>query len=371
MSATLRLRAFLAPCVIAATAGRLAAQDLAAEWPRASMAEVGMDSAHVALAMDSLPGGSAHGLHSMLVVRRGTLVYERYWSGHAAGTLHDLRSATKSITSLLTGIAIERGHLPGVDAPMLPYLAPRYADLDNPHEAKSRITLAHLLTMRGGLACDDHDRRSPGQEDRMYRSRDWVRHFLELPVAHEPGDSARYCTGGVVALGRVLAEASGTPVPELARDALFAPLGIEQARWATFDGGRQTDTGGHLRLRPRDMAKIGQLVLQEGRWDGRQVVPAAWIRESTSMHTRLGEGRPYGYLWWQVGAAYPGHTVRIVHASGNGGQFIFIVPDLELVAVFTGGTYDSPRAGLPLHLLATAILPATEEIRAARLRAGN
>ncbi|AXW61199.1 hypothetical protein CJO94_03795 [Ralstonia solanacearum] len=124
------------------------------------------------------------------------------------------------------------------------------------------ITLEHLLTMRSGLACDDRDPASPGQEDRMYQERDWVRYFLELPVAAPAGTVAHYCTGGVVALGRVVAEASKQPIPTFANAVLFGPLGISNARWADFDAHRQTDTGGHLALRPRDMAKIGQLVLQ-------------------------------------------------------------------------------------------------------------
>lgn len=351
-------------CVaLAALAGCAAPRRLASTrpiegWVTATPAEVGMDAALLRGAGERLDGERRHGVDSMLVVRRGRLVVERYWNGHDMATLHDLRSATKSITSLLVGIALERGLLRDVHDPVLGYLARAYPDLAADVHSPP-LTLEHLLTMRSGRACDDHDRRSPGQEDRMYRSTDWVRFFLTLPTLEPPGEVARYCTGGVVTLGRVVAEASGAPIAEFAAQHLFGPLGIRAVAWQRFDGGRQTDAGGHLHMRPRAMAKIGQLVLQRGVWDGDDIVSGAWIDTSTAVHTRFAaDDRPYGYLWWRAQARLGERSVDVIFADGNGGQYIFVVPALDLVAVFTGHSYNSPAAARPFALLGEYILPA-------------
>ena len=331
-------------------------------WVTARPAEVDMNGELLRAAVRRLDGERRHGIDSMLVVRRGRLVAERYWNGHDMASLHDLRSATKSVTSLLVGIALDRGLLGDVHDPALPYLTRAY-----PQQTTSpEITLEHLLTMRGGLACDDRDRGSPGHEDRMYRSRDWTRFFLELPRLHAPGERAVYCTGGVVALGRIVAEASGTSIAEFSGEHLFGPLGILAYAWQTFDGRRQVDTGGHLRLRPRAMAKIGQLVLQRGVWDQGDIVSGAWIDASTAVQTRFADdGRPYGYLWWRMQAVIDARPIDLIYADGNGGQYIFIAPALDLVVVFTGSNYNSPKAGRAFAILGEYILPAAAPAPAA------
>jgi CubicO group peptidase (beta-lactamase class C family) len=349
-----RIAAVALACGLAACASRAPRQ--VEGWVTATPAEVAMDGEPLRAAVALLNRERRHGIDSMLVVRRGRLVAERYWNGHDMSTLHDLRSATKSVTSLLVGIALDRGLLGDVSDPVMSYLSGDYPDL----VAKdSTITLEQLLTMRSGLACDDRDRRSPGHEDRMYRSRDWTRFFLELPRARPPGESTRYCTGGVVTLGRVVAEASGRTIGAFSAEHLFGPLGILAFAWQRYDGGQQTDTGGHLRLRPRAMAKIGQLVLQRGVWDSGDIVSGAWIDASTSVQTRFDDDkRPYGYLWWRVQAQIGERKVDLIYADGNGGQYIFIAPGLDLVVVFTGSNYDSPAAGRPFAILGEYILPA-------------
>ncbi|MDM0039031.1 serine hydrolase [Variovorax sp. J22G21] len=334
-----------------------AADELSAPLPSAQPSEVEMDGALLRQAVSDLPPESEHGLRSMLVMRRGKLVLETYWNGRDGNVQQDIRSATKSVTSLLLGIAVDRGLVKSVQEPVRTYLGSIY-----PESAllKQDVKVEHLLTMRSGAACNDHDGGSPGQEDKMYRERDWVGFFLALPMANPAGEAAHYCTGGVVALGRILAATSKASVPEFANNALFDPLGITGARWSRFDNGRQTDTGGHLFLRPQDMLRIGQLVLQGGVWNGRQLVSRAWIEQSTREHTRIDNRRPYGYLWWPQPAPYRGRQVRAILADGNGGQYIFVVPELELVAVFTGGNYNSRKAQRPFEIMSKYILPAVQ-----------
>jgi CubicO group peptidase (beta-lactamase class C family) len=320
--------------------------------------EVETDGELLRHAMSDLPPASEHGLRSMLVMRRGKLVLEAYWNGYDKNAQQDLRSATKSITSLLVGIAIDRKFVKGIAEPLRTYLEPVYP---NASALQQNITLEDLLTMRSGLACNDRDEGSPGQEDRMYRERDWVGYFLHLPTVSPAGQATHYCTGGAVVLGRVISEASKRSVPTFADEFLFGPLGIKGAHWSDFDNHKQTDTGGHLSLRPRDMARIGQLVLQGGTWKGQQVLPRAWIEQSTSEHTRIDGRKPYGYLWWRLLVPYHDSHVSAIFAGGNGGQYIFVVPELELVTVFTGGNYNSRKAQRPFQIMNQYILPAVQK----------
>ncbi len=332
--------------------------------PTASPQSVGLNADRLGAIAQQIASKDDHDLHSMLILRNGKVAFEEYYNGHSADNPHDIRSATKSITALLAGIAIARGDLPSVDAPMMDYLASAYPDADD----KADITVGDLLTMSSGMDCDDGDRQTRGQEDRMYRSKDWTAYFLALDRAYPPGDSTRYCTGGVVALGEVIAQATGSDFAAFADDALFRPLGITNYRWARYDDGRKVDTGGHLLLTPQAMAKIGLLVLQNGQWNGEQIVPAEWIAQATTARTRI-NGSSYGYLWWSDTVHYGDRTVDIVWASGNGGQTIFLAPEFDLAAVFTAGYYNSDRTRVVFELFSNGVLPAVEEIRAHLLKA--
>ncbi|MEM8556924.1 MAG: serine hydrolase [Bacteroidota bacterium] len=334
---------------------------LNAPLPEGTPEAVGLDLSYLSRVSRHFEEETDHKLHSMLVVRNGLLVFERYYNGFGRDNPHDLRSATKSITSLLTGVAIERGALAGADAPLMDYLAGAYPDIRD----KGDIELRHLLTMSSGLDCDDGDRSTRGQEDRMYRSDDWVAYFLALERPHAPGDTTRYCTGGVVALGEAIAQGSGQDFADFAADALFDPLGIQNYRWARFDDERKVDTGGHLLLTPQGMAKVGLLVLNEGRWGAEQVVPAEWIERSVEPRTQI-NGEPYGYLWWRNTLRYggpDGEAVDVISARGNGGQVIFVVPEYDLVAVFTAGYYNSGDTQIVYNIFYNAVMTSVPELQ--------
>ena len=324
--------------------------------PTAEPAEVGLDPNVLASLSQQIAAKSRHDLHSLLVLRHGRLAFEQYYNGHSRDTPHDLRSATKSITSLLTGIAIESQAIESLESPIMDYLADEYPEVQD----KDHLTVRHLLTMSSGLDCNDRDRKTKGQEDRMYRSKDWVRYFLSLKPTLPAGEKSFYCTGGVVALGEVVAKATGTSFERFADDALFGPLGIRNYRWATFDQDRKVDSGGHLLLTPQAMAKIGLLVLQKGQWQGKQLVPESWIELSTQEQTQV-DGQPYGFLWWQTRLSYGDRTLNAVTARGNGGQLIFVLPELDMVVVTTAGYYNSEKSRLGYELLYRAIVPAALE----------
>lgn len=270
----------------------------------------------------------------------------------------DLRSATKSVTALLVGIAVDRGLLPGVDVPVADLL-PRHRELLLADPGKAAITVEDLLTMRSGLACDDWDRRSPGHEDRMYRRRDWVAFWASQPLAHPPGEVFSYCTGNVIALGEILAAAAGADAESFAAEHLFGPLGIERAAWERWDRGRGVDTGGHLRLAPDDLASIGELVLARGDHDGRRIVSAAWVEAMTEPRTPIpGVGHQYGYLWWLDRTTDPAlPATEVWWAQGNGGTLLVVLPGVDAVMTVTGTRFGRPDALEPMIWLRDRLLP--------------
>ncbi|MBL8519871.1 MAG: serine hydrolase [Betaproteobacteria bacterium] len=270
----------------------------------------------------------------------------------------DLRSATKSITALLAGIAIARGHVPSVKS-RVAALLPEHRKALESDPRKAAMTVEDLLTMRSGLDCDDWSPGSPGHEDTMYERRDWLAFWAALPSRDAPGTHFSYCTGNVIALGAIIASAAGMPLDRFAREHLFEPLGIRGERWDTWLGGRQVDSGGHLRLQPGHFARIGELVLAQGRWQGRQVVPAGWILRATTAHTEIpGRKQRYGYLWWvdETSLANLPKT-RLLMAWGNGGNYLVVMPELRAVAAFTGTRFNQPNALEPLVWLRDRILP--------------
>jgi CubicO group peptidase (beta-lactamase class C family) len=302
-----------------------------------------------------------HRLHSVIVGIEGEIVLERYYNGRDEGSIHDIRSATKSITAILIGIAIDQGIISGVEAPVADILQPAYPDMD----IRRDVTVHDLLTMSSGKDCDDWDRSSPGNENRMYRRRDWAEFFLSLGQVTEPGSVGSYCTGGVVTLGRILEVALDMPLDQWADEALFNPLGIRNYRWEYYDRGRSVDTGGHLHISPRGLMAIGFMLLNEGNFGGETVLSADWIAEMWMPQSDL-LGQPYGYLWWLYVVDYGYGPVEVYIARGNGGQNLFLVPSIGLSAVTTTSYYNHPRAVVSDQLFFNAILPDVLAIRKPR-----
>jgi CubicO group peptidase (beta-lactamase class C family) len=328
------------------------------------LASAGLDASVAQAIVAGVMDGRYAELHGVLVYRHGRLVLEEYFYGYDRGRPHQMRSATKSVVGALVGIAIDHGALAGEEERVVARLP--YAEYANPHPQKQALTLGDLLTHRSGLACDDWDPESPGNESRLMESADWVKAFLDLPVAAERGTTARYCSAGVWTAGRMVERATGEALPAYAQHMLFDPLGIraEDVRWNVTLAAENAGTFAQLNLRPRDMLKLGILFQQGGRWNGRQVISEAWVRRSTAEHARIGD-EGYGYFWWHqwfnVRTADGPRRVDMVVAKGNGGQKIFLVPSLDLVAVFTAGAYnaeDTPPNAVMIDILLPALLAA-------------
>jgi len=328
-------------------------------WVTAAPGDVGMDQAPLVALMNELRSRD-HGLNGILVARHGRLVFEEYFPGQQVdleaedprprvdvafdrSTPHYMASASKSVTSALVGIAIDRGLITGVGAKLFSFF-PDYADLNDTQ--KSGITLAHLLTMRSGWSWSDDDiDADQSDEVQMFFSQDPLRFLLERPLARPPDTHMDYNSGNTVLLGEIVRRTSGMDLHAFARQYLFGPLGIDTSRWAHCrNAAAVAFAGGGLYMRPRDMAKIGQLYLHDGVWNGNVVISQQWVRQSVQnafvswdqfsdhyMHTG------YGYQWWP-GRWDSGATTFL--AAGWGGQFIMVVPSLDLVIVITGDYYD-------------------------------
>jgi CubicO group peptidase (beta-lactamase class C family) len=322
-------------------------------------AHAGLDTVIVARLVHRIVDGTYPDVHAVLVHRGGRLVVEEYFYDYDRDRPHQMRSLTKSVVSTLVGIAIDRRFLESDTTLVTPHLP--YGSYANPDPRKARLTLRDLLTMRSGLACDDWDASSPGNESRMYLSPDWVKFVLDLPMVEQPGTRGHYCSGNVAVAGRIVERVSGMSLPAFAQQHLFTPLGIRarDVKWNYTLSASNAATFAQVYLRPRDMLKLGLLVKHQGRWNGRQVVSRDWIARATKQWSTVGD-QAYGYFWWHQWvnaetAAGP-RRVDMIVATGNGGQKIYLVPSLELVVVMTGGNYNVNSPGTAI--MAKEILPA-------------
>ena len=345
-----------------------------AGWRTAPAAAVGMDPKLVA----KLDAQAAYHpqLRSLLVVRHGELVYERYWQGDAR-TGQFAFSVTKSFTGALVGIALGDHRIKSLHQTVAALLARHLPAGADPRLA--RVTVQQLLTMTSGLAGDDSTiGGDPALMERLQRSRDWVRHILGRKLVTTPGTAFAYSNAGSHLLSALVADATGQSTLAFARARLFGPLGIHTERalvgvevpnpspalrqayaraavaWPTDPQGYFTGFGG-LKLPARDLAKLGYLYLNGGRWDGAQVIPAGYVRASIQVqsHPPPAAGvAGYGYQWWVT--SEHGHPSFL--AMGYGGQFVQVVPDLDLVVVITSDAAN--RRWDAANLVGEAIVPA-------------
>lgn len=337
---------------------------LVGSWAGAALAQPapGFDAVTAAIR-----AGTYQQVTSVLVERGGKLVYEQYFDDGGAEALRNTRSATKTITGMLVGAAVDRGLLTS-QSRILSYFPDRQP-LQNPDPRKAQITVEDFLTMSSLLECDDENSFSRGNEERMYLVEDWVRFALDLPIKGFPdwqpkpaqspyGRAWSYCTAGPTTLGAVLERATKQSVPAFAQATLFGPLGVTTAKWQSQPLGTAM-TGGGLELTSRDLMKFGQLYLDGGRWAGRQVISQDWVRRSVTPHANAREDTDYGYLWWLQTFHIGDRAVKTWGMYGTGGNKLYVLPDQEAVVVVTTTNYSVSGAGaLTDKLFTTLIVPA-------------
>ena len=334
--------------------------DLGDGWQTASLQDDGLDVQKLTAMMEDIQDGGFYDLHSLLIVKDGRLVFEEYFHNYNQNRIQGVASVTKSVTSILIGIAIDQGLIKGVNQ-SLSELLPAYRDLLDADPLKQKLQLWHILTMTSGLQWDEDmypygDSRNDAT--RMERSADAVRFVLDRPMAREPGQQFQYCGGNSMLLSAILEEATGMKATEFARESLFEPLGISVYQWDAYADGH-TNTDGGLSLRPRDMAKIGQLMLNSGDWQGAQIVSPEWVAESTRARTNAGIAR-YGYQWWRDSQSVLLETVETYFAAGYGGQMISVYPEQDMVIVFTHTTANHDENSMHIMFLQSKyLLPAS------------
>lgn len=339
-----------------------------AGWPTGTLADAGFVP-HLGERLDArFAAGDLDGLHAVLVARHGTLVLERYYPGEdeswgrPLGTVafgpevrHDLRSVTKSVVGLLYGIALAEGAVPSLDTPLVE-LFPEYPDLAG-DPVRRRMTVAHALTMTLGTEWNEElSYADPRNSERaMEAAADRYRFILDRPMVSEPGTRWTYNGGATALLGGLIARGTGTTLRDFAERALFSPLGIRDVEWIQGSDGAFAAASG-LRLRPRDLAKIGQLALDGGRRDDIPIVPADWLAASFTPHASTGELQ-YGYQWW-LGPAAPDGRPGWIAGFGNGGQRLFLGPRLGVIVLVLAGRYNQPDAWtLPVRVITEIVLP--------------
>lgn len=344
---------------------------VAQELPSANPSDLGMDPGLLDDLTRHIKSSPEKNIHSILLLKNGSLVYEEYFSGEDENmgqslgrvefdenTLHDLRSVSKSVTSILLGAAIDRGFIPSVDSKVVDLL-PGYREGVAIHNLN--LTVRHLLTMSAGLEWNEDipytDPRN--SELQLVTTKDPVAFMLGLASITTPGEKFLYNGGLTVLLGAIIEKRVGMPLESWAKQVLFEPLGITDYFWHKHDSGLLWTASG-LRLTPRSMGKIGLLMLNQGRWRGQQIVSSQWVAESLSPKIKAHGGfAGYGYQWWVFNYGWNGESHSIPIALGNGGERIFVLAELDGVVVITAGNYnDFRRSSISDEIFAKYILPA-------------
>lgn len=324
------------------------------EWIKAAPETVGFAANIERKLAAGLESGLLLPMHTVAVSRAGKLVLEQYYEGEDESwgdslgrvsfgpeVLHDLRSVTKSIVGLLYGIALERGLVPPVEAPVIDAF-PEYPDLIA-DAARRKVTIAHTLNMTMGMEWDENRPYTDptNSEIAMEMAADRYRFILERPIVGEPGQTWIYSGGAVALIGALIERGVGKPLPEFAGEALFEPLGISDFHWMAGSDGVASPASG-LRLRAPDLMRIGAMAIDGGRFEGRQVVPEAWMEASWTPAVNTPDGLGYGRLWFIGEAPVPafGKPVRWIGAFGNGGQRLWLAPEAGVVCVIYAGDYN-------------------------------
>jgi len=331
------------------------------DWEISSLKDEGINPEKIKKLILDIFNGKIKDIHSVLIVKNGKLVLEDYFYGYARNKTHSMMSVSKSITSILIGISKDQKKIPSIDKYIYEFFT-FYKDI-RWDDQKNAIRLKHVLNMTAGLDWNyweypDTDPRSTTQA--MIRSNDWIKFTLEREVIDTPGKNFVYNNGLTMLLGEILKNATGMHADKFAEQYLFDPLGISEFSWQKLPNGTIITAWG-LKLRPRDMAKIGYMMLKYGRWKDKQIVSSSWVKESTKAQVAgdilLGSG--YGYQWWCGRTFINNRSVETFYAAGKGGQYIFVCPALDFVTVFTSKPEDHPMGELkPQIIMVNHIIPA-------------
>ena len=282
---------------------------------------------------------------SVLVAKDGQLDYAGYFGGADANTLHNTRSATKSVTAMAVGAAIDDGFLKGVDSKAFAAFA-RERPFRFSSSAKDAITVRDLLTMSSALACNDNEWSSPGNEEHMHPARRWLYFVLDLPVEESYARNERgfgpfrYCTAGSFLLGQIVERVAERPIDRYTQQRLLSPLGIDTVRWYRSPS-QEVQTGGGLEMTSRALLALAELVRNDGRHGDRQLLSRDWVQEMLTVHVQANAVQGYGYQWWHQPMRCGAGTVDVWYMAGNGGNKVALIRELNLSVVVTATLYGT------------------------------
>ncbi len=324
-------------------------------WITASTVDVGATNTFLSKLIDEVNKNELPNTHSVLIAKEGKLVFEAYFDGYNPHISHDQRSASKSISSAMIGIAIEDKILTGVDQKLYEFIPKEFQYTKD--TLKSKISFEDLLTMSSGLDVD-----GDASENNYQSSDDWLKTTLEAKIVQEPGTGANYGSANPFLLGVSLDQQLQSPLELYMEEKLFAPLGITNYIIQTENTATTPYFGGGMYLTPRDMLKFGQLYLDKGKWKGKQILSESWVVASFKKYRRLQDvpdKNEYGYLWWHKTYTVGEKKVSSIEARGAGGQYICVIPELKSVVVITSGNYRSRKLlQQPESILEKYVLPA-------------
>jgi len=336
-------------------------------WKTSNLESVDIDTTLIFDMIDEIKLGKYKDIHSLLIIKDGKIVLDEYFAskGKYSGVIanhifrsrpHHLASVTKPITSILMGIALKERYISSIDNSVSQYF-PEYASLFV--GGKEDIQIKHLLTMSAGLSWNQFS--YPFQDSRndagnMYRCKDVVEYYFSKPIFREPGLSLNYSNAATTTCGALIENASGYSIEEFSNQFLFKPLNITSYYWGKYPEGTY-DTDGSLALRARDVAKIGQLVLDNGKWNGKEILAADWIAVSTKKHFSRTDDIDYGFYWQQTYIQYKNKKIRTIFGWGDGGQFLFIFPEINTIIVSNAGNYGKGEDSVIFDMLKEYILP--------------
>lgn len=317
----------------------------------------------------SAKNGTYPNLDGIVISQHGKIVFESYFNGFSKDSLHDTRSAFKSVTGLLTGIAVDKGFIKNLDQKVYDFF-PDYKKPKLWDQRKEELTIKHLLTMKSGFDCEEWNGMKDCEEE-MERSGDWMTFCLNLDLKNKPGSTWDYTSVNTMLLGGIIASSSHMTVSDFAERYLYHLLDIKKYRWTKDSVGHEL-TSGNFYMLPADMIKIGEIILNNGVYNGKRIVSAEWIKRITERNTlienfsnvKISKNKSaipqpayYGYTWYNEQVKTEKLNYNIIFASGNGGQYIMIVKDLDLVVVFTGNSYNSSKSKLAFDIMIKYVLP--------------
>lgn len=309
--------------------------------------------------VEDILSDSLEGTHSVIVIQKGEKVFEHYFDGFSPEVIHDTRSLSKSFAGAITGIAIADGFLENEHQTIQKFLADAYPGTDW-SEGKDKIELHHLLTMSSGMDLIDFglDRRSFASEGAYQSQENWTRHILSASMAYPTGEEAWYGSGNPHLLGPVLSSVLKEDLAFYLHRKLFGPLGITDYRIQT-DSEDQPYFGGGWYFRPEDLTRFGSLYIHDGKWEGTQIIPKEWVKKSVLKHSVLENTRNknrYGYLLWHQTYTIGSQEIASVEGRGSGGQYLFMIPEFDLIAVITSGNYRNGKTSQPEKIMKDYIL---------------